>query len=57
MLTLNRRGSLKNGPRIAANVVDGTLTSTNKELPNPAEIDFLIVLGGPQSPLRMNDYH
>jgi GMP synthase (glutamine-hydrolysing) len=37
-------------------IFDGTLMSADKELPDAADIDFLIVLGGPQSPLRMNDY-
>ena len=35
---------------------DGTLTYTNKTLPDAADVDFLIVMGGPQSPLRMSDY-
>jgi GMP synthase (glutamine-hydrolysing) len=36
--------------------LDGTPTYTGKKLPDATDIDFLIVLGGPQSPLRMKDY-
>jgi GMP synthase (glutamine-hydrolysing) len=36
-------------------ILAGTLTSANKDIPDAADIDFLIVLGGPQSPLRMDD--
>ena len=35
---------------------DGTPTYTGKNLPDAAVVDFLIVMGGPQSPMRMNDY-
>jgi GMP synthase (glutamine-hydrolysing) len=49
-------GIIEKWARDGGHVLDGTLTSTNKDLPNAADIDFLIVLGGPQSPLRMNDY-
>jgi GMP synthase (glutamine-hydrolysing) len=35
---------------------DGTLTHTNNELPDADDVDFLIVMGGPQSAMRMNDY-
>ena len=35
---------------------DGTPTYTGKNLPDAAVVDFLIVMGGPQSPMRINDY-
>jgi GMP synthase (glutamine-hydrolysing) len=35
---------------------DGTPTYSNKKLPASTGIDFLLVMGGPQSPLRMSDY-
>jgi GMP synthase (glutamine-hydrolysing) len=34
----------------------GTHTYEGQLLPNSEEIDFLIVLGGPQSPLRLGDF-
>jgi len=33
-----------------------TPTYASKKLPASASIDFLVVMGGPQTPLRMNDY-
>jgi GMP synthase (glutamine-hydrolysing) len=35
---------------------DGTPIYTGKNLPDAAVVDFLIVMGGPQSAMRMNDY-
>jgi len=37
-------------------VLEGTLTSVNHRLPGAHQIDFLIVLGGPQSASRTDDY-
>jgi len=34
----------------------GTRTYANDELPESSEVDFLVVLGGPQSPLRIDQY-
>lgn len=34
----------------------GTRTYANDELPESSEVDFLVVLGGPQSPLRIDEY-
>ncbi len=36
--------------------LDGTPTYANKKAPASTSIDFLVVMGGPQSPLRMNEY-
>lgn len=33
----------------------GTRTYAGERLPAPSEVDFLVVMGGPQSPLRMDD--
>jgi GMP synthase (glutamine-hydrolysing) len=35
---------------------DETPAYAGETLPDAAEVDFLIVMGGPQSPKRMNDY-
>jgi GMP synthase (glutamine-hydrolysing) len=35
---------------------DGTPTYTGERLPDATEVDFLIVMGGPQSPMHMNDH-
>jgi len=37
-------------------VLEGTLTSANKPLPDARQIDFLIVLGGPQSASRLDEH-
>jgi GMP synthase (glutamine-hydrolysing) len=36
--------------------LSGTPTYANKKPPTSTTIDFLVVMGGPQTPLRMNDY-
>jgi GMP synthase-like glutamine amidotransferase len=48
-------GIIEKWARDRGHIFDGTLTSANKDIPDVADIDFLIVLGGPQSPLRMDD--
>jgi GMP synthase (glutamine-hydrolysing) len=49
-------GAIEEWARDRGHEFDGTLASANNALPTAGDIDFLIVMGGPQSPMRMVAY-
>jgi GMP synthase (glutamine-hydrolysing) len=55
-VTFETPGIIENWARDRGYQFTGTLTSGGERLPNAADIDFLIVMGGPQSPMRTDEY-
>jgi GMP synthase (glutamine-hydrolysing) len=55
-VTFETPGIIENWARDRGYQFTGTLTSGGERLPNAGDIDFLIVMGGPQSPMRIDEY-